>query len=95
THIAKSKVCDDRMIAMAKALGNQNATKSMDFVTALANLQKACGVDTLKMSDYGIKAEDLPKMVQNARENMAGLFLVDPVELSDEDCLAIYTNSYR
>ena len=95
THIAKSKACDERMVAMAKALGKADATKAMDFVTALAALQKACGVDTLKMSDYGIKAEDLPKMVRNARENMAGLFLVDPVELSDEDCLAIYKNSYR
>jgi len=95
THIAKSNVCDERMVAMAKALGNQKATKAMDFVTALADLQKACGVDHLKMSDYGIKEEDLPKMVQNARENMAGLFTVDPVELSDEDCLNIYKKSYR
>lgn len=95
THIAQSKVCDERMVAMAKALGKADATKAMDFVTALASLQKACGVDQLKMSEYGIKEGDLPKMVQNARENMAGLFMVDPVELSDEDCLAIYTNSYR
>ncbi len=95
THIAQNKVCDERMVAMAKALGKADASKAMDFVTALASLQKACGVDKLKMSDYGIKKEDLPKMVQNARENMAGLFMVDPVELSDEDCMAIYMNSYR
>ena len=95
THIAQSKVCDERMVDMAKALGNQNATKAMDFVTELQALQKACGVDQLKMSDYGITEDDLPKMVQNARENMAGLFMVDPVELSDEDCLNIYKNSYR
>ena len=95
THIAQSKVCDERMVAMAKALGKTDATKAMDFVTALEDLQKTCGVDKLKMSDYGIKEDDLPKMVQNARENMAGLFMVDPVELSDEDCMAIYKNSYR
>ncbi|NBK24728.1 MAG: iron-containing alcohol dehydrogenase [Spirochaetia bacterium] len=95
THIAQSKACDERMVAMAKALGKADATKAMDFVTALASLQKACGVDQLKMSEYGIKEGDLPKMVQNARENMAGLFMVDPVELSDEDCMAIYKNSYR
>ncbi len=95
THFAKVHACDERMVAMAKALGKEDATEGMDFVTALAALQKACGVDQLKMSDYGIKEDDLPKMVQNARENMAGLFMVDPVVLSDEDCLAIYTNSYR
>ena len=95
THIAKSKVCDERMIAMARALGKADASEAMDFVTALLSLQKACGVVQLKMSDYGITEEDLPRLVQNARANMAGLFLVDPVELSDKDCLAIYKNSYR
>ena len=80
---------------MAKALGKSDATQAMDFVTVLSDLQKACGVDQLKMSNYGIKEKDLPKMVKNARENMAGLVMVDPVELSDEDCLNIYKNSYR
>ena len=94
-HIAQSNVCDERMVAMAKALGKSDATKAMDFVNALADLQKACGVDKLKMSDYGIKKDDLPRMVQNARENMAGLFMVDPVQLTDEDCLNIYKKSYR
>lgn len=95
THLAHVHACDERMVAMAKAMGNQDATRAMDFVHALHDLQKACGVDKLKMSDYGIQKEDLPKMVENARQNMAGLFEVDPVVLSDEDCLAIYKNSYR
>ena len=29
----------------------------MDFVTALVELQEACGVADLKMSDYGIQKE--------------------------------------
>ncbi len=95
THFAKVHACDERMVAMAKALGNKDATEPMDFVRGLAALHKACGVDQLKMSDYGIEEKDLPSMVQNARKNMAGLFLVDPVKLSDEDCLNIYKNSYR
>lgn len=41
-------------------------------------IKNACGVGQLKMSEYGIKEGELPKMVQNARENMAG-----PVELSN------------
>lgn len=51
---------------MAKALGEKDAADPMDFVKALAHLQAACGVDNLKMSDYGIKREDLPKMAKNA-----------------------------
>ena len=62
---------------------------------ALLELQKACGVDQLKMSDYGIKKEELPKYVTNAKEAMGALFAVDPISLSDEDTLKIYQESYR
>lgn len=95
THMAQSKACDERMIAMAQALGKKDSSTAMDFVSALADLQKACKVDTLKMFDYGITEEDLPKMVENARQNMGSLFEVDPVVLTDEDCLKIYQASFR
>lgn len=95
THIAKVHASDARMVAMAKALGKEDATVPMDFVSALLDLQKACKVDQLRMSDYGITEAELPLMVTNARENMGGLFGVDPMTLSDDDCLAIYKDSYR
>ena len=53
----------DRFIDMAKAMGKEDAKDPMDFVTALVDLQKACGVDELKMSDYGITPEEFPKFV--------------------------------
>ncbi|ADY12375.1 iron-containing alcohol dehydrogenase [Sphaerochaeta globosa] len=95
THIAENHIADDRMIAMAKALGKADAKDAMDFVHALVALQKACAVDDLKMSKYGITEEELPLMVQNARENMGGLFGVDPMTLTDGDCLKIYQQSFR
>ncbi|MDY4171746.1 MAG: iron-containing alcohol dehydrogenase, partial [Evtepia sp.] len=57
----------DRFIDMAKAMGKTDAKEPMDFVTALVDLQKACGVEDLKMSDYGITPEEFPKFVANAR----------------------------
>lgn len=57
----------------------------MDFVTALVDLQKACGVDELKMSDYGITPEEFPKFVDNARSTMGILFKLDRLKLTDED----------
>ncbi|NBK26325.1 MAG: iron-containing alcohol dehydrogenase, partial [Spirochaetia bacterium] len=95
THIAEHHISDERMIAMAKALGKSDATQAMDFVYALVDLQKACAVDELKMSDYGIKETELEAMVKNARENMGGLFGVDPMTLTDEDCLNIYKKSFK
>ncbi len=95
TFFAASGAVDDQLVAMAKALGKPDATQAVDFVTALVDLQKRCGVDALKMSDYGITQEELPELVKNARHTMGGLFKVDRVALSDADCLKIYQDSYR
>lgn len=94
-HFAASGACDAKMIAMAKALGKTNATKAMDFVDALADLQEKCGVANLKMSDYGIKRENLRKYAQNARDTMGFLFTLDPAPLSEDDCVNILTQAYR
>jgi alcohol dehydrogenase len=95
THFAQVGVCDDRLVAMAKALGKEDATQPMDFVAALLDLQRACGVDDLKMSDYGIKREDLRAYARNAKETMGGLFQCDPAPLSEDDCVKILEQSYR
>lgn len=88
-------VCDDRFVDMAKFMGMENASKPEDFLTALVALQKACGVDTLKMSDYGITPDEFPTLAKNAMESMGGLFTMDRYDLTLEDCVSIYKNSYR
>lgn len=95
THFAKSGKCDDRMIDMARALGNKNATSPMDFVEALKALQVACDVADIKMSNYDVSYEELPTLVDNAVDTMGGLFAVDPTPLSKEDVLAILQASYK
>ena len=94
THFVNKHCCDDRFIRMAKALGKQNASDPMDFVTALVELQEACGVADLKMSDYGIQRDDCITLAQNARATMGGLFGADPVPMTDE-CAAIFERAYR
>jgi alcohol dehydrogenase len=92
---AASGACDQRMTDMAKALGAVNAAGPEDFVAELDKLRKDCGVDALKMSNYGIRFEDLSEYARNARETMGGLFEGDPYELTDRDALNIYKRSYR
>jgi hypothetical protein len=53
-----------------------------------------CGVDGLKMSDYGIRPDEFMTLAQNARATMGGLFYCDRVPLSDEECAAIFEKSY-
>lgn len=87
--------CDGQFIKMARVMGLPEADKPEDFLTALANLQKACGVDDLKMSDYGIRPDEMMTLAINARETMGGLFLANPCPLNDEDCAGIFTKAYR
>jgi alcohol dehydrogenase len=47
------------------------------------------------MSDWGIQAEDLPKMAVNARETMGGLFAMDRYPLSLRETLGIMEKAYR
>lgn len=88
-------VCDDRFIEMAQLMGIKNADKPEDFITALTKLQEDCGVADLKMSDYGITPEEFEKMAQNASDTLGVNFQNDPCMLSNEDCVAIYNESYK
>lgn len=87
--------CDEQFIKMARVMGIPDADKPEDFITALVQLQKACGVDDLKMSDYGFSPEESMTLAVNARETMGGLFLANPCEMSDEECAGIFDKSYR
>ena len=84
-----------RFVKMARAMGMKDANKPEDFLTALAELQKACGVDNLRMSDYGITKEECDTLARNARETMGGLFAANPCEMTHEDCADIFEKSYR
>lgn len=95
THFVNKRCCDERFIRMAQALGKQDASDPMDFVTALVELQETCGVADLKMSDYGIRKDECRTLAKNARATMGGLFGADPVPMTDEECAAIFEKSYR
>lgn len=90
----------ERFTAMAKAMGVvtghlPEAERPMAFVKALVELQKACGVDGLKMSDYGITKEDMAKCATNARHTMGGLFELDPYALSLDETTQIMMDAYK
>ena len=89
-----------RFIDMAKVMGENvdslpEDKKPYAFVTALKKLQANCGVTDLKMSQYGIKEEEIPKFAQNARDTMGGLFKLDRYSLSLEETTEIIKNSYK
>jgi alcohol dehydrogenase len=90
----------ERMIDMARAMGESvdglpESEKPYAFVKALKKLQQSCGVDNLKMSDYGISKEDIPKLAENAKATMGGLFNYDRYELSLEEIIKIMEDAYK
>lgn len=87
--------CDDRFIKMAKAMGVENPTSPQDFIDALMQLQKDCGVDDLKMSDYGFTKDECMTLAVNARETMGGLYAANPCEMTDEDVAGIFERSFK
>ena len=86
-------VCPDRMMDMARVMGEPGDSPE-DFITALLKMHKACDVAGLKMSDYGIKKDEIPRMAENARYTMGGLFELDRKDLSIDDTIGIMTEAY-
>lgn len=87
--------CDEQFVKMARVMGMPEADKPEDFLMALTELQRACGVDDLKMSDYGLTRKECNTLARNARETMGGLFAANPCEMTHEDCTAIFERAYR
>lgn len=95
-----ASIVPERFITMAKAMGEDvdslsEDKKPMAFVDALLKLQKKCGVDDIKMSDYGIEKDEIPALAENARLTMAKLFEKDPSPLSLDDTINIMTKAYK
>ncbi len=86
--------------SMARAMGKDVDALPADqrpaaFITALKKLIAACGLDGLKMSDYGVRREEIPALAKNARDTMGGLFELDRYKLSFEDTVTIFEKAYR
>ncbi len=87
--------CPERLCAMATAMTGQKSTDPNDFIEALAKLQKDCGVDQIALSEWGVQPDEFVALAQNARATMGGLFSVDRRELTEQDVVEIYAESYR
>lgn len=88
-HFTDVHACDTAMSKLAASLGGD------DFLTALSHLMERCGVANLRMSDYGITAEELPALAAEARQIAPILFFNDPAPLTAEETTAILCAAYR
>lgn len=94
------KIPDALFVSMARAMGEDvdalpPAEQPRAFLSALAKLIAAVGLADLKMSDYGIRREELPALATNAFETMGALFGVDRHPLTHADTVSILDQSWR
>ena len=94
-HMLSVHACDERFVSLARAMGCGGAGSPYDFVDALKKLMRECGVEGLKMSDYGIQPKDFAAMAENAMTSMKRVFSNDRVPLTKDDVIAIYSRAYR
>lgn len=88
-------IVPERFADMAKALtGNANADTE-DLLGKLIEMENACGVDTLTMSDYGITEDMLSVIADNAYDWQYDQFEVGPVPMTKAEVLNVLKKSYR
>lgn len=90
-------VRDERFVDLARALGKADAERPEDFLDALCDLQQACGVSDLRMSDYGFSGthEEALELARTARATMGMLFDRDPGKTTDEEIAGVYERAFK
>jgi len=58
-------------------------------------MQRECGVDKIKLSDWGITGADAERITQNAIDTGQMMFDADPRFLNREEITKIYLSSIR
>ena len=86
--------------AMARAMGEDvdalpAAERPAAFLTALKKLIKACGLEDLSMSYFGIRREEIPALARNARDTMGELFELDRYKMSQAEAEGILERAWR
>lgn len=91
-HEAYSSACPERYAKVATAMGQEASVDG--FLNGLNKLKEACGVDTLKMSDFGITPDLFTEYADTAMSTMGGLFDLDRRKFTQADVVSILEKSY-
>ncbi len=65
------------------------------FLDALDKLITDIGLADEKLSDYGVTREEIPSLAENALTTMGMLFDITPVEMTQDDVIAIFEAAYE
>ena len=94
-HKAFKNDCMKRYMKMAEKMTMQKSARPSDFLDALALMQRECGVDNMKLSEWGITPADFERFALNATATGGMMLDLDPRFLSKEEIVEIYQKSFK
>ncbi len=92
---AERQAAEEPMIKMARAMGVENPTSGKDFINALDQLIADVNCADLSWKEAGITREELSQYPAHIHNVLGGDITADPLPLSDEDYLTIFTDAYK
>jgi alcohol dehydrogenase len=89
----------DRFGDLAMAMGQNVESLAEEerpgaFIAALKKLINDVGLGDERLSDYGIRKNELRKLAENSFDVMGKLYAITPVEMTVDDAVTIYENAY-
>jgi alcohol dehydrogenase len=89
----------DRFGDLAEAMGREvkglsKEESSQAFIEALKQLIEDIGLGDERLSNYGVKRDDLKRFAENSFDVMGKLYARTPVEMSVDDVVDIYKDAY-
>jgi len=87
----------DLTMAMADSIGLDLPEDQLTeaFVPILEEFIRSIGLRDLKLSDYGMKREDIPALTETAFQTMGRLFEITPTEMTAEDVNTIFEKAFE
>lgn len=92
---------EERLGDLALAMGDtleesvEEEINGVAFLDALDKLITNIGLGDEKLSDYGVTREEIPSLAENAITTMGALFDITPVQMSQDDVVAIFEAAYE
>lgn len=83
-----------RYVEMGHAMGEDGNSPEI-FIRGLKKLIDKIGLGDLKLTDWGIKAEEAERLAANSFEAMGTLYQIDPVQLDQNDAKCIIFDAIR
>ena len=87
--------CDDKFIEMARAMGAEGTDDPQDFIRMLQKLEEECGVDRIRMTDWGMDPSTFENIVWIAFDSTPWLFDNDPIEMNQEAYVQMMMDAFE